>query len=579
MMLNNFHPGLLMILIGALILILPDKFREPCALIAAASGMLGLFTLNSSSCLVYEITPDIKLEMIHVDGLSMMFIIIFGIITVINSIYSFDIQDKWEKGLSVIYGGSIIAATLAGDIITLIVFWEVAAFSAAYLIYANHSRRSSRSALRYLLMHAFGGNMLLVGFLLHAAHTNSLEIPKFTAAGGSAAFWFVLIGVGVNAVVPPFNSWISDSYPESTIAGTVYMCGYTTKLGIYAMIRIFAGTEALLYVGVFMALYGVLMAFLENDLRRLFSYHIMSQLGYMVASLAIGGAWGVDGAAAHAFNNIFYKGVLMMCSGAVIMATGKRKITELGGLREKMPITAWAFLIASLSIAGIPFLNGFASKAVVMHAVNAGGHEIAGLMLTVTSIGTWLSVALKVNWFVFFGKSRSEFEVKPIPVSMRIGMIIGALGCVIVGVYPSLLYRIMPYRIDVHPFSVDHVLEYVILFAGATLVFWIFRVKMLPHDELSLDFDWFFRKPMAKLVTTISIGLNRFTAWADSKSLNFVHFFGERLGNPYKWTENSKSSVIRNISFENEDRDIGIVIEISVSMFALITLIAIIYIK
>ena len=118
--------------------------------------------------------------------------------------------------------------------------------------------------------------MLLVGFLLHAAQTNSLGIPKFTALGGSAAFWFVLIGVGVNALVPPFSSWISDSYPESTIAGTVYMCGYTTKLGIYAMIRIFAGTEALVYVGVFMALYGVLMALLENDLRRLLQHGLFS---------------------------------------------------------------------------------------------------------------------------------------------------------------------------------------------------------------------------------------------------------------------------------------------------------------
>ncbi len=578
-MINSFHPGLLMILIGALILVLPDRFKKPCSIIAAVSGILGLFTLNSSSHLVYQITSDIKLQMIHIDRLSMIFVIIFSIIMVINSIYSFDIQDKWEKGVSVIYGGSIIAATLAGDIITMIVFWEVAAFSAAYLIYARHTRRSSRSALRYLLMHAFGGNMLLVGFLLHASQTNSLGIPKFTVLGGSAAFWFVLIGVGVNALVPPFSSWISDSYPESTIAGTVYMCGYTTKLGIYAMIRIFAGTEALVYVGVFMALYGVLMALLENDLRRLFSYHIMSQLGYMVAALAIGGAWGIDGASSHAFNHILYKGVLMMCSGAVIMATGKRKITELGGLRKKMPITAWTFLIASLSIAGMPFLNGFASKSIIMHAVNFSGHETAALLLTVTSIGTWLSVVLKVNWFVFFGKARSEFEVKPIPVSMKMGMVTGALGCIILGVYPSLLYRIMPYKISVNPFNISHIAEYIILFAGATLVFWVFRVKMLPHDELSLDFDWFFRKPLAKFVNCVSLGLNRFTAWADGKSLNFVHFFGDRLGNPYKWTENSKNAAIRNMSFENEDRDIGLVIEISVSMFALILMIAMIYIN
>lgn len=578
-MINSFHPGLLMILIGALILVLPDRFKKPCSIVAAVSGILGLFTLNSSSHLVYQITSDIKLQMIHIDRLSMIFVIIFSIIMVINSIYSFDIQDKWEKGVSVIYGGSIIAATLAGDIITMIVFWEVAAFSAAYLIYARHTRRSSRSALRYLLMHAFGGNMLLVGFLLHAAQTNSLGIPKFTVLGSSAAFWFVLVGVGVNALVPPFSSWISDSYPESTIAGTVYMCGYTTKLGIYAMIRIFAGTQALVYVGVFMALYGVLMALLENDLRRLFSYHIMSQLGYMVAALAIGGAWGIDGASSHAFNHILYKGVLMMCSGAVIMATGKRKITELGGLRKKMPITAWTFLIASLSIAGMPFLNGFASKSIIMHAVNLSGHETTALLLTVTSIGTWLSVVLKVNWFVFFGKARSEFEVKPIPMSMKIGMILGASGCIILGVYPSLLYRIMPYKISVNPFNISHIAEYIILFAGATLVFWIFRVKMLPHDELSLDFDWFFRKPLAKLINCVSLGLNKFTAWADIKSLSFVHFFGDRLGNPYKWTESSRNSAIRNISFENEDRDIGLVIEISVSMFALILMIAMIYIN
>ena len=81
---------------------------------------------------------------------------------------------------------------------------------------------------------------------------------------------------------------------------------------------------------------------------------------------------------------------------------------------------------------------------------------------------------------------------------------------------------------------------------------------MLPHDELSLDFDWLFRRPLAKFANCVSVGLNRFTAWADSKSLKLVHFFGERLGNPYKWTENSKNGAIRNISFENEDRDIGL---------------------
>lgn len=570
MNINNFHPGLIIILLGSLILVLPEKFQKVISFLGAAIGILGCLTLSDSSSLVYSITPIVKLQMLEVDGLAKMFIIIFAIIGVINAVYSLDIQDKWEKGISVIYGGSIISATLAGDVISLIVFWEVAAFSAAYLIYARHTRKSSRAALRYILMHAFGGNMLLVGFLLNISYTGSLDIPKYTQPDGSAAFWFILIGVGVNAVIPPLNSWISDAYPESTIAGTVYMCGYTTKLGVYALIRIFAGTEMLVYVGVFMALYGVLMAFLENDLRRLFSYHIMSQLGYMVTALAIGGEWGIDGAATHAFNNILYKGVLMMCSGAVIMATGKRKITELGGLRKKMPVTAYTFLIASLAIAGMPFLNGFASKGIVMHSVDAAGYELPALLLTITSIGTWLSVALKVNYFVFWGEPRTDFEVKKIPISMKVAMIIGATCCVLIGVAPSLLFNIMPYAIDVHPFEFGHIVEYLILFAGATLVFWIVRVKMLPHDEMSLDFDWFFRKPLAKIVQATSIGLNNLTAFADKKALNLAHFLGARLGNPYIWSKNSKNRFIRSISFENEDHSIGTVIEISVSMFAII---------
>jgi len=227
----------------------------------------------------------------------------------------------------------------------------------------------------------------------------------------------------------------------------------------------------------------------------------------------------------------------------------------------------------------MPFLNGFASKTVVMHAVQASGHDVAALLLTVTSIGTWLSVVLKVNWFVFLGEARTEFEVKEIPLSMKLGMLLGAAGCIIIGIVPSILYRLLPFAVSVHPFTVEHVLESLILFAGATIVFWLVRVKMLPHDQLSLDFDWLLRKPLAGVITATSTGLNKFTGWADVKSLGIVRFCGERLGNPYKWTESSRRSFVRNISFENEDRDIGIVIEISVSMLALITIIAMLFIN
>ena len=255
-----------------------------------------------------------------------------------------------------------------------------------------------------------------------------------------------------------------------------------------------------------MAIYGASMALIENDLRRLFSYHIVSQLGYIVAAAAVGGALGIDGAAAHTFNNILYKGVLFMCCGAVITATGKRRISDLSGLYRKMPLTSICFLIASLSIAGFPLLNGFVSKSLIMNAMAEGGYHAAEILLMVASVGTLLSIALKVNYFVFFGKAdgcterNTVLEVKPVPLNMKIAMVMGTAGCVIIGVMPDLLYGLTPFGSDGHPFTVDHVTQYIELFAAATLAFVMYIRHMAPHVAITLDFDWFYRKPLAAAV-------------------------------------------------------------------------------
>ena len=284
------------------------------------------------------------------------------------------------------------------------------------------------------------------------------------------------------------------------------MGSYTTKVGVFCLIKLFAGTELLLYFGVFMAVWGACMALIENDLRRLFAYHIISQVGYMVASLAIGGETGIDGAAAHAFNNILYKGTLLMCAGAVIKATGKRKISQLSGLAKKMPVTAGCFLIASMAIAGFPLLNGFVSKSLVMNAVAGSGVHWAELLLMVASIGTLMSVTLKINYFVFFGKSDVETEAdeRSLPLNMKLAMVMGASACVIIGLVPKLLYGITPYQTDGHPCTVDHVTQYVQLFAAAAIAFVMYIEHMKPKEKITLDTDWFYRKPLKFAVAWLS---------------------------------------------------------------------------
>ena len=259
-----------------------------------------------------------------------------------------------------------------------------------------------------------------------------------------------------------------------------------------------------------MALYGAAMALIENHMRKLFSYHIVSQLGYMVAALALGSEMGIDGSAAHAFQNILYKGTLFMCTGAVVYATGKEKISQLGGLRKDMPVTSLCFLTASLAIAGFPLLNGFVSKGLIMNSMAESGAALAELLLMIASIGTFLSITLKVNYFVFFGAAETitEADEGKVPVNMKVAMVIGALACVFFGLFPQAIYHLVPYGTDGHAYTMDHITQSLELFAGAGLVFVMMIEHMKPKEKITLDTDWFYRKPMKALILGLSIGIS-----------------------------------------------------------------------
>ena len=503
-MINSIHPGLILILSGIVIMLVPEKLRKVLMIAGPVIAAFAAWSLNQASCLCLEIVPKITLQLLHVDSLTKMFLVIFSAASLIGAVYALSSKNRFETGLEAIYAGSSMGAVLAGDWITLIIFWEIMAVSSWLIVTSAGTERASKAGFRYLMVHLLGGNLLLAGIIMKVAG-GSMDITYLTGTG-DAAFWLIFLGVAVNAAIPPLNSWVSDAYPEAPMGGTVYMASFTTKVGMFYIIRLFAGTEFLLWVGVFMAIYGASMALIENDLRRLFSYHIVSQLGYIVAAAAVGGALGIDGAAAHTFNNILYKGVLFMCCGAVITATGKRRISDLSGLYRKMPLTSICFLIASLSIAGFPLLNGFVSKSLIMNAMAEGGYHAAEILLMVASVGTLLSIALKVNYFVFFGKAdgcterNTVLEVKPVPLNMKIAMVMGTAGCVIIGVMPDLLYGLTPFGSDGHPFTVDHVTQYIELFSAATLAFVMYIRHMAPHVAITLDFDWFYRKPLAAAV-------------------------------------------------------------------------------
>ena len=438
----------------------------------------------------------------RVDALSMVFAYIMSLMCIIGTVYGLHVENPLEQSAAWVYVAGSLGVIFCGDYLTLFLFWEIMAFSSVFLVWFRRRKESLATGYRYLLVHTAGGLMLLAGIVL-----------RYKATGGDMSFgpigvdspqlytWLILAGFLLNAAVPPLHAWLPDAYGEATVAGAVFMCAFTTKTAVYALARGFAGMEILVPLGVIMALYGVVYAVLENDARRLLAYHIISQVGYMVAGVGIGTQLAINGACAHAFAHILYKGLLFMGCGAVLQMTGTSKFTELGGLYKKMPKTFLYTLIGGLSISAFPLFSGFVSKAMIV----AAGYEVhnywAAFLLTLASAGTFLHTGLKVPYFIWFGKNNCSKKTwqragDP-PKNMQLAMFMAAALCIFVGCYTPYLYDMLPFpqaAAAYHPYTAYHVAETLQILLFTALGFFLLLKKLSPEPTISLDLDWFYRK-------------------------------------------------------------------------------------
>lgn len=496
------HPGLILIATGIIAAIVPKGLRKFVLAGGPICGLLAMLSLQYGAAWSIPFINGMDLHLIQVDRLNWVFGLIFSIMAAIGGIYSMHNKSWMEALASMCYAGGALGVTLSGDWMTLIFFWELMAASSLFLIWCNNTAKSRKAGFRYLLVHMFGGNLLLAGIFLKVTAGDYL-VSNITATH-DAAFWLILLGVAVNAAIPPIHGWLPDAYPEGTITGSVFLSSFTTKVAVYCLIRMFAGTEMLMWVGVVMALYGACFAIIENDMRRLLAYHIVSQVGFMVCGVGIGTDMALNGATAHAFSHILYKSLLFMCAGAIIYATGIRKINQLGGMAKKMPFVFVCFVIAAFSISGIPLFNGFISKSITITAAMEAGQPAIELLLQLASVGTFLSITMKMIYFIFIREGK-EVEIKnEIPKNMYVAMGIGAALCTIYGIFPNLLYQYLPFELEYHPFTVDHIVQYVQLLGVAMVPFMMYLSHMEPHSMLTLDTDWLYRKPFVALVTSIS---------------------------------------------------------------------------
>jgi multicomponent Na+:H+ antiporter subunit D len=481
----------------------------PRSIILLAIPFVGAFNLYMMGEGLYYQIPllNYELTLVRVDRLSTLFGYLFHLATLIGVIYSLHVKDRVQDVSGILYAGSALGAVFAGDLLTLFIFWELLALTSVFLILARRTKRSYSAAMRYLIVQVLSGVILLAGVLVHAHQTGSIAF-NFIGLDGLAS-WLIFLAFGIKCGFPFLHNWLTDAYPEATPTGTVFLSAFTTKVAVYSLARAFPGTDLLIYIGAAMTMFPIFFAVIENDLRRVLAYSLINQIGFMVVGIGLGTALAINGAIAHAFNDVIFKGLLFMTMGAVLFRTGKINGSELGGLYRSMPYTTGFCIVGAASISAFPLFSGFVSKSMVMVAALEEQQPVVWMALLFASAGVFHHAGIKIPFFTFFSHD-SGIRTQEAPRNMLIAMGLAAVLCIFNGAYPWYLYSMLPFPVEYAPYTWAHILtQSQLLFFSALAFCWLKLSGLYPPElpGINIDAEWSYRKALPAIVRWVhSVG-------------------------------------------------------------------------
>ena len=474
---------LLPMLAGAIVFSTPRMGRAfqqgLCVLTAAMVTAL-------SAWMTYRVLEGVVLTTwsgeLRVDALSALMVVVIGGIGLLTSVYSIRYLDERmteeiaARRLRIFYGllmwflGTMLWGCVTNNVIMLYVAIEATTLTSGLLVAFYWDRRALEAGYKYLMLLTIGITFALFGcVLLYAGATatdklaggsallisNIRTVAQFIPSGTAAiAIAFLVIGFGTKAGIAPFHPWLPDAHAEAPTPISVLLSGVMIKMAMYAMARTVSifypawpqVTIFLVALGAFTMLLGIILALTQDDLKRLLAYSSVSQMGYVLVGIGLGTYLGCYGGLYHLLNHAIYKSLLFMCVGAVMYATGFRRISELGGLRKQMPITSACFFLGALAIAGFPPLNGFWSKLTVYLALARAGLWWAAAIAVLVSILTMV-VMVRTAYKVFWGErgsgSTSAPVVREVPARMWVPMACLAGMCALLGIYPQMPFPLL----------------------------------------------------------------------------------------------------------------------------------------
>ncbi len=450
-------------------------------------GLLG--TLGISVWIAYEVIVN-KCVLVayhqnfYVDGLSALMELLgscMGILIVLFSLKYIPTRIRDHPDLpgrlSVYYGllllflGMMNWTCATNNIVMLYVSVEATTLATAFLVTFYWTRESLEAGYKYLMLVTIGTTFALLGLSLIYCAAAGLpfmagkrillmtELNKAAKAMHEStvllACALLVAGFGTKAGLVPFHAWLPDAHAEAPAPISALLSGIVIKVGAYALTRtVTVFTPYYPPVVIFMAIMasasmviGILMALVQDDIKRMLAYSSVSQMGYVAEGLGLGTYLGIYGGLFHLMNHTIVKALLFLCAGSILYATGKRRMSELGGLARRMPITAFCFIVGALAIGGIPPLNAFMSKFTLFTAAAERGLLWAAVIAIFTGLLT-IACFVRAAYLIFWGEPRAELapasDPDPeVPGGMLAAMIILTLLTILLGVYPALAHGLL----------------------------------------------------------------------------------------------------------------------------------------
>ncbi len=411
---------------------------------------------------------------LRINNLSWLFAFIVTGISMLVVIFSVNDMEE-HKGLDFYYlellfvEGAMLGITLAGDLITFFMFWEMMSW-VSYILVIQNGDRSVKAGYKYIIMSIIGAYAMLmsIGMVFGVSHSlvfSNVANALAKAPHGFTAAFLVLFATGllVKAAIMPLHTWLPDAHSEAPSPVSPLLSGVLIKMGAYGLFILFYGLLSLqilgnliptilpvpfiLYVVQWLAAISIVLAtflaIMQEDAKRLLAYSSISQIGYVVLGLATGTSLGVAGGLFHALNHAIFKSLLFFTIGAVIYRTGTRNMSELGGLIKKMPVTFTGALIGIVALSGVPPLNGFVSKWMIYEALLQKKEVFLLIMAFVGSTGAFLYLYRFIH-SVFLGQLPEKYkDVKEVPVLMQIPIWILSLLSIVFGMFPGIAMNVI----------------------------------------------------------------------------------------------------------------------------------------